>query len=68
MVSENNAAYNLSAIITYSPNATAAAKERLLCHLLLSNDRDGFNALVKESFGETPAEKLPRAFRNYINK
>ena len=69
MVSDNNVAYNLSAIITNSPNATAAAKERLLCHLLLAGDRDGFNALMEEFFGDVPADRIPRSFRNYmINK
>lgn len=69
MVSDNNVAYNLSAIITNSPNATVAAKERLLCHLLLAGDREGFNALMEEFFGDVPADRIPRSFRNYmINK
>ncbi len=68
MVSENSAVYNLSAVIANSPNATAAAKERLLCYLLLSDDMQGFNALMEEYFGDTPEDKLPRAFRNYVRR
>lgn len=63
MVSDH-ADYNLSAVITKSPNATSAAKERLLCHMLLSGDMDGFRSLLQEFFGDYEPEKLPRSFRD----
>ena len=59
----NNAIYNLGGIISYSPYATDAARERLLCHLLLSGDMTSFNALLKEYSGNIPVNRLPKAFR-----
>ena len=59
----NNAIYNLSGIISHCPSATDAARERLLCHLLLSGDMTSFNALLKEYSGNIPVNRLPKAFR-----
>lgn len=66
MVSENNAIYNLTAVIANSPHATSAARERLLCHLLLSGDAAGFRSLLREFYGDADRSRLPRYFRESI--
>lgn len=66
MVSENNAVYNLSAVIANSPHATSAARERLLCHLMLSGDMEGFRQAATELFGNPDRSQLPRYFREKL--
>lgn len=63
MMISDNAVHNLIGIVSDSPYATPAARERLLCHLLLSGDTVNFRILLNEFFGDCDIESLPRAFR-----
>jgi len=64
----NNAVYNMSGIILNCKDANQAARDRLLCHLLLSNDINGLRQALSDFYGNAEPEKIPTAFRKAIGK
>lgn len=62
----DNSVYNISSIITRCSTATPAAMERLLCHLLLAGNLEGFRQAAAEVFGDAEASEIPRYFRENL--
>lgn len=60
----NNSIYNLGNIILSCESANSAAKERMLCHLLVSGETARFSQALRELYGEEyDLARLPKYFR-----
>ena len=66
VISYNNPMYNMGVIISNCHNATGAAGDRMLVHLLLSGDRQGFRSALEELYDTSKPEQLPKYYKlNY---
>ena len=64
----NNLVYNMSSIISNCRNATSAASDRLLAHLLLSGKQEEFSRTLEHFYDTDNLSGLPKYFRQNYRK